>query len=165
MAWRWERRKENLPTIAVRFWANVSKTPKCWVWAGSCDAHGYGQLTVTTAPYRHTTRKAHRISWALHHDDPGDQFVLHACDNPPCVNPHHLRLGTQQDNADDTVRRGRTARGGLNGHAKLTAEMVGEAKKRCSAGESYASIAREFGVTGTTISRSVRGLRWGHLNS
>jgi hypothetical protein len=86
-----------------RFWSKVQKGPDCWTWAGSRSAKGYGRLNVGGA-----VCQAHRVSWELHRGAiPSDLFVLHRCDNPPCVNPDHLFLGTALDNSRDMVSKGR----------------------------------------------------------
>lgn len=74
----------------------------CWEWAGNRNQHGYGRLDTTYA---------HRLSWEFHHGPiPDGLVVMHACDNPPCVNPWHLRLGTQVENMRDMARKGRRKR-------------------------------------------------------
>ena len=101
--------------LARRFWAKVDKLGEfdCWLWTGRrAKRYGYGEL------YRgpgQTVGKAHRISWELHHG-PTDLKVLHTCDNPACVNPAHLFLGTQQDNLRDMRDKGRS--GGFESRRK-----------------------------------------------
>lgn len=81
------------------FWKHVDKTARCWLWLGSRNYKGYGL-------YR--SFKAHRVAWLLTFGDiPNGLCVCHACDNPPCVNPSHLWLGTHQANATDKMRKGR----------------------------------------------------------
>jgi hypothetical protein len=95
--------------IAIRFWEKVDKpggADACWLWTGTPDVNGYGKLWW----FDHTNKGkfAHRISWELHNGPiPDGLFVLHSCDNPPCVNPKHLFLGTQLDNMRDMVAKGR----------------------------------------------------------
>jgi len=90
--------------IEQRFWSYVQKGESCWLWTGSLNK-GYGQLA--------TTREggpilAHVLSYAIHFGPiPEGQFVLHKCDNPPCVRPDHFFLGTKQENTDDMVRKDR----------------------------------------------------------
>jgi DNA-directed RNA polymerase specialized sigma24 family protein len=82
---------------------------------------------------------------------PAGRLVLHSCDNPPCVNPEHLRAGTQRDNRRDAVIRRRTARGERNAAAKLTDAQFAAIPRRVAAGERQADIAREFGVSRQAI--------------
>mgnify|MGYP001618256634 CR=1 FL=1 len=87
-----------------RFWSKVDMNPHhCWEWLRSTDNHGYGQFSLNRRP-----RKAHIVSYMLTKGEiPKGQKVRHTCDNPPCVNPDHLILGTQYDNVRDMVTRGR----------------------------------------------------------
>lgn len=92
---------------AKRFWAGVDTTGDCWVWKGSKAGAGYGVLGID-----YKSVYAHRFSYELHFGPiPDNLCVLHKCDNPPCVNPDHLFLGTQLDNMDDRNRKGRTHKG------------------------------------------------------
>lgn len=92
--------------IQDRFWLHVDKSGDCWLWTGATDHNGYGKVDYRT-PLRRTLG-AHRISWMLRYGDiPNGLKVLHKCDNPKCVNPDHLFLGTHQDNMDDMVAKGR----------------------------------------------------------
>jgi hypothetical protein len=94
--------------LATRFWAKVAKTgpEDCWNWIGAKDNHGYGIIADTKR--RPAPLKAPRVSWELHFGAPATGLVVrHKCDNPGCVNPNHLEIGTQRDNARDTAKRGR----------------------------------------------------------
>ena len=101
-----ETRKRFYPTFREepwRFWAKVERRggDECWLWLGACDSAGYGRTTKAAIP-------AHRLAWELTFgEDPGDLFVCHHCDNPPCCNPAHLFLGTSGDNSRDSVAKGR----------------------------------------------------------
>lgn len=89
-----------------RFWSKVRKTLTCWIWEGSRNPAGYGHLRSSDR-----LEKAHRISWEIHFGSiPDGMAVLHRCDNPPCVAPFHLWLGTQKDNAADRQAKGRQNR-------------------------------------------------------
>ena len=86
-----------------RFWKNVDKTESCWVWTGSVRHFGHGHLNVSRRRIL-----AHRFSWELAHGPvPAGLNVCHRCDNPRCVHPEHLFLGTQGDNVRDMVAKGR----------------------------------------------------------
>jgi hypothetical protein len=89
-----------------RFWANVDKRgpDECWEWMASRKPTGYGQFMVSGK-----MKRVHRYSWELHTGapPPADMSLCHRCDNPPCVNPAHLFVGTQKDNIQDALRKGR----------------------------------------------------------
>jgi len=88
-----------------RFWAKVRKTKKCWLWTAATNEKGYGIFGV-----RKFTDKAPRISWRLTRGPiPEKLFVLHHCDNPLCVNPDHLFLGTNNDNVRDMFNKKRNS--------------------------------------------------------
>ena len=91
------------PSREERFWAKVEKTDWCWIWTGARSQFGYGNLTTNGKQ-----ENAHRVSWEIHFGPiPDGMRVLHACDNPPCVRPFHLFLGTQKDNNRDRETKGR----------------------------------------------------------
>jgi hypothetical protein len=107
-------------TLSERFWSKVKKTKTCWVWTGAKDKDGYGSICVDWNKTR-----AHRVSWKLHHPDSiltPDIFVLHKCDNPPCVRPDHLFLGDQIRNIKDKVSKNRQAVGDRSG-SRLHSEL------------------------------------------
>jgi hypothetical protein len=89
--------------VHVRFWRNVQKTPTCWLWTGAYQKPGYGKIGDGSH-----SKYAHRVSWELQAGAiPHGLQVLHRCDNPQCVRPDHLFLGTQADNVADMYAKGR----------------------------------------------------------
>lgn len=91
------------PAITARFWKRVHRTDTCWIWRGGKDRDGYGYMT-----YKYKRYTATRISYFLNtSQQPLTNIVCHSCDNPTCVNPSHLFLGTDQTNAQDRVAKGR----------------------------------------------------------
>lgn len=155
-----------------RFWKKVSKTSSCWLWVGA-QANGRGVLNMGKVSYasgrpRYDYRiKAHRFSWLIHNQPeqiPDGIFVCHSCDNPLCVNPDHLFLGTNRDNLLDASRKGRMNRGPKNGMAKLTEKQVKEIKEMYATGKhSQEEVAEVFGIGRTTVSLIVNGKRWSHV--
>lgn len=145
--------------LAVRFWEKVERRgpDECWPWTGSTFAArgGYGKLSD-----RRSVLYAHRVSYELAHGDPGAMCVLHRCDNPQCVNPAHLFLGTRTDNSADKVAKGRQRSGSLRGAANPMARLDESevASIRALAGTMSANaIGRRFGVSGTHVRRIQRG--------
>lgn len=94
--------------FAARFWQRVVKGEGCWLWTGNLSSTGYGRFYFYT-PGKLLNFYAHRVSWALAHGrTPGrGEVIRHSCDNPPCVNPAHLRAGSPADNIADMVARNR----------------------------------------------------------
>ena len=104
--------------LVLEFLGNVSPEPMsgCWLWTGKVSGYVgdvYGRMQVSG--FGHA---AHRLSWRLFVGDPVGKFVCHHCDNPCCVNPSHLWLGTARDNINDKVAKGRSWRGGALGRAE-----------------------------------------------
>jgi hypothetical protein len=88
-------------TIEERFWSKVVKTDSCWLWNGAKSAKGYGVFEV----YGHTER-AHRVSYRMAHGPvKSNMLICHKCNNPGCVNPNHLYMGTNGDNMRDRFRK------------------------------------------------------------
>ena len=118
---------------------------KCIEWTGHRDPGGYGKVYTDGRQVG-----AHRHIWEeCFGPIPEGECVLHKCDNPPCVNPSHLYLGTQRDNARDRERRGRGnhASGERNGGSKLTDAQCREMRKlREETGMSTQKLARKFGI-------------------
>jgi hypothetical protein len=110
-------------TLEELFWPKVDKSGDCWIWTAYRTKQGYGRLKVKTVHQK----LAHRLAWEFAKGPvPDGLFVLHRCDNPPCVNPDHLFLGTLIDNNLDRARKGRsgTTRACTRPNAKITNEII-----------------------------------------
>ena len=129
-------------------WPKVLKTDTCWLWLGWINIWGYGIL------WRKGKRVwLHRLAWERTKGPiPVGMKVLHHCDNPACVNPSHLFLGTDADNMHDKIKKNRQARGEGIGNAKLTVVKVREIKEAIARGLSQRTLARLYKVNHTTIS-------------
>jgi hypothetical protein len=141
-----------------RFWEKVDRSGQCWVWTSATDRAGYGLLGG-----RAPMRQAHRLSYLLAYGDPGDYHVCHTCDNPPCVRPEHLFLGDDAANLGDMATKGRSAWGGSNSRAKLTAPQVHQIRELLAAGVLQREIAQQFDVSRPTVSDIKRGRSWYQL--
>lgn len=151
-------RTDHLPPLErLMMFTDTSAGPKgCWEWQRGRDQCGYGTLNVRGL----NSNRTHRISYQLHFGPiPPGMEVLHKCDNPPCVNPAHLELGTHAENMRQMSERKRASRGVDNPRTKLTDEQVAEARAMRAAGHTSIGIARHFGVSQPYISRLTRGLR------
>ena len=130
----------------------------CWLWRGASDQAGYGQVTC-----RQKFFGAHRLAYlAAYGRLPRGAVIRHSCDNPSCVNPRHLKAGTQAENIRDRDARGRTARGERHGLAKLTAGDVLAIRAEYRPGAAPA-LADQYGVAPSTIWSIGEGRTWTHL--
>lgn len=140
-----------------RFWCKVelSGIDECWNWKAGCNSNGYGKFYIKNITYR-----AHRISWTLHYGSiPTTMNVLHACDNKKCVNPKHLFLGTQKENIQDAIKKGRFKAGQYQN--KLKPCDVATIRKEYKFGViGYKLLAKKYNVTRTTIRNIVLGITW-----
>lgn len=144
--------------IEQRFWSKVDKTAECWLWIAGKSKAGYGYFGTEKG-----IEKAHRVAYRFAYGDFDPSYwVLHRCDNPPCVRPDHLFLGDAKDNAVDRKDKGRQANfeGERNPNAKLNLLQVVEIRKRFEEGENQNSIAKEFPVKRSMIGNIVRNLNW-----
>ncbi len=155
-------------TLAERFWKFVTRgTPdECWEWQGNRRPNGYGRIT-SNAWEGFKPRKglgAHRVSWELHYGEiPDGMVICHKCDNPPCVNPNHLFLGTVSDNLQDALQKGLVPLGDDHHNAVLTVDKVVRIRQMIIEGRTHRSIGAEFGVDPTTVSQIRRGKTWAHV--
>jgi hypothetical protein len=143
-----------------RFMEKVAPEPinGCWIWAGSKTKDGYGMFFDGVK-----TARAHRVAYRLWHGPIRQGMsVLHKCDNPSCVNPTHLFLGTQKDNVDDMRQKNRATnvRGTQHGRAKLTEDQV---KAIRTDGRKQKEIAMAYGVSHGLVSLIKRRVIWAHI--
>lgn len=136
-----------------RFWSKVSvgEPDECWLWLNALSEQGYGQFRVGKNKVR-----AHRAAYEIANGSISDGLiVLHSCDNRACCNPHHLTLGTHQDNMDDKVRKGRATGGNKLKESDVIA-IRGDKRK-------HADLAKEYDVSYMTIVQ-IRSFRtWKHI--
>jgi hypothetical protein len=160
-------------SILDRFWKFVDrKNPDdCWIWSGGKNNKGYGRISN-----KEGSTLAHRVSFELFNSDiPNKLEVLHTCDNPPCVNPNHLYLGTHLENMMDMASKNRSARnnshgththpesickGERNGRSKLIKTQAENIRIQFSNGLSVKSLSINFNVSKRTISRIISGESW-----
>lgn len=136
----------------------------CIEFTGAQNPKGYGQFF-----YRGRMDKAHRIAYHLCISTiPNDLWVLHKCDNPPCVNPEHLFIGTAADNNDDMYQKGRhgfKAHIGIkHGRAKLTEDDVKNIRLLYEQGKSQQRIAEIYNMGQSQIGRIIRKEEWSHVD-
>jgi hypothetical protein len=131
----------------------------CVVWSGRLNQHGYGVQDVDGRSFY-----AHRLAWIAEHGAiPDGMVVMHKCDNPPCVNVTHLRLGTRTENSADMVAKGRSQKGEAHTQARLTEAQVREIRGMHAVGYTHEAIATKFGVTRSAVQHIVRYRRWKHV--
>lgn len=160
-------------SMIVRFNRFVQKTESCWEWTG-CTWKGYGQFMISRRCH-----KAHRVAWLIAHGQwpPVGMSVCHSCDNRACVNPKHLWLGTNADNAADRHAKGRDARvrGDANGSrkrperlmrgvdnpsSKINPDTVQKIRQEWRKGARQIDLAGRYGLHQTTVSAICRRTIW-----
>jgi len=152
----------------ARLKAKVEIDPRtaCWNWTASLRPTGYGQMR-----YLGTTELAHRISWMLFRgpipkakNRYGTMNVLHHCDNPKCVNPQHLYIGDQSDNANDAVARDRWGKRGCKGEAHGRSKLTEKDVRAIRASEQSANqLADRYRVSKSAIQHVLRRRSWSHI--
>lgn len=164
------------PTADERFWSKVQKTDGCWLWTATRKPGWYGKFR-----FNGKQENAHRVAYILTYGTiPDGLWVLHRCDNPLCVRPDHLYLGTHQDNVRDRQERGRAACGDNNGSrmhperilsgeqcswAKLTAAEVAAIRQEYALGNTtYHKLAAKYGVGKSQIGNILQGKVWKDAN-
>ena len=147
-----------------RFWSKVERNhpDACWWWMASKNQTGYGLFSFAGKP-----KLAHRVAWELQNDAtiPDGLLACHTCDQPACVNPRHIYIGTHQDNANDVTERDRRnhRRGEDNGVSKLTNRDVLEIVARFNKGESGRVIAADYDIGSSVVHNVMKGKTWSHL--
>lgn len=166
------------PEQEARFWNFVEKGEGCWIWKGNKQHTGYGQFGVSWG----VTRQAHRVAYALGVGSPDGKLVCHRCDNPVCVNPEHLFLGTYDENMHDAAVKGRMASGERHGtktkpaahklrvwttgygrrfHGKkLDLRQVAELRNAFENGASKRSLAKRYSIDPKTVREILNRKYW-----
>lgn len=146
--------------LVDRFVLKTKKaTGQCIEWQAGKDKDGYGKIRIGGKGT--PTRRANRVAYELFCGPiPDGMRVLHKCDNPMCVKPGHLFLGTSQHNSADMKDKGRQAKGSRNGSAKLSEEDVTVIRLRHAEGDTQAEIAADFKIRQTQVSNIVRRQCW-----
>lgn len=158
-----------MPRIQRPFWSLAQVGDGCWLWQACKNNDGYG-----TYRWQGKDQKAHRVAWSMVNGAiPEGKVVCHRCDNPSCVRPDHLFIGSVAENNADRARKGRSKgtfrsdqshparlRSGQNHWcSKLSDEQVQRIRLRRAAGETVTALASAFNVNHGTISRIARG-KW-----
>lgn len=149
------------------FWEKVKigKPEECWLWQGATCGTG---LRYGNVYFGGKLVKARRVAYEIEIGKiPNGLLVCHKCDNPLCINPTHLFIGTCQDNVDDKVRKGRQGHGvslgEAHGRAIITASQAMEVRRLSKLGMGHREISSRTGVSKSNVSSIVRGRTWGHV--
>jgi hypothetical protein len=153
--------------IEERFWRYVDKRAEgCWPWTGNGTPKGYGQIGAGGKGGK--TVFAHRLSYEIHNGPiPAGLVVMHSCDNPGCVNPAHLRAGTQSENIKEAFQKLRKSgqpphkQGEEHGAATITEQIVREI--RSESGKTIRQIAKERGLSESLVARVRHRKTWRHV--
>lgn len=152
-----------------RFWRMLSKDGpecadigRCWIWTACKTKAGYGQIAIAGKRIY-----AHRFAYeTLVGQIPEGVEVMHRCDNPSCVNPVHLTLGTHKENGEDMVGKGRQDKGEDRWSHKLTEKDVAQMRslyRKGVKGRGYICLSRMFGVSMSTAREAITGATWRHV--
>jgi hypothetical protein len=138
-----------------RFWDKIDKTDYCWNWKKKPNKNGYGFFKFGGS----NNVEAHRVSWLVNFGIiPEGMYICHKCDNPMCVRPTHLFLGTPADNSNDMIKKGRQPR--IIGHRKINYEVADQIRKDQLSGMTNKELRERYGLAKSTISYIVNGKTW-----
>jgi hypothetical protein len=157
-----QKSRENISKMSQeRFFQKIKKTEACWIWTGRKNWKGYGEVKCNNKSY-----KSHRLSWIIHFGCiPEKMCILHKCDNPCCVNPNHLFLGTHQDNMIDMFQKGR---GNRAFGTRVTPSKLNEEKVRSLRNDFYSGMKRDDILMKYSISKRAmylvaKRITWKHV--
>lgn len=148
-------------SIEDRFWQKVDKKDDngCWNWVGAINGNGYGCFGINKKLIG-----SHRFSYQIHFGEiPDGMLICHHCDNPLCINPKHLFLGTSKDNSQDAVMKGRTNHSENHPKAKLSNNDVILIRKMYTQGVPRIELSALFGVMRPEIYKLLNGQIWIHV--
>ena len=153
-------RQDDPKRISKRFWEKVDKDSECWNWQGCKLPKGYGQFS-----YKLKTEQSHRVSWMIHFGDiPDGMHVLHHCDNPGCVRPDHLFIGTNADNKQDMMNKNRQAKGSRLPHTILSENDITEIRELYKTNKyTQKQLGEMFSVDQSNICRIINRSYWKHI--
>lgn len=145
------------------FWnkVDIGEINDCWNWKASCNKQGYGHVS-----FGGKHMQSHRVAWELTNGSiESGMFLCHKCDNPKCVNPNHMFIGTPKDNMQDMITKGRkinaAPKGEKHGMHKLTLNQVNDIRLiYASKKANQVQLAKQYGVSQRMISLIVRGENW-----
>lgn len=155
-----------LPEVVSRFWGKVYKTKDCWLWQGYCSKLGYGYFSIKQSVFL-----AHRIAWEIASGNaPGNLCVCHHCDNPQCVRPDHLFLGTRSDNTQDGMSKNRIkpAKNLTHFHGELHHNAKIKEADAIAIKESllpYNELSKIYSLSVSHIRKIKNGQKWSYLST
>ena len=150
------------PSAEERFWKFVNKETgsDCWFWTGYKSNTFYGSMKINKQNIR-----AHRFSYELHYGKiPEGLVVMHSCDQPSCVNPYHLSVGTHADNTRDKINKNRQPRGSSIFNSLITEEEVIQIKNDLNKGMKQIEISKKYQIAYHIICDIKTGRSWKHVN-
>jgi len=152
--------EEKVSRLKKHYEKLVIRKEGCWDWKGKSEK-GYPKMSCRK---KLGANLGHRASWIIHYGKiPEDQCVLHKCDNKICTNPQHLFIGTNEDNVNDMLKKGRNPIGSKVGTSKLVEKDVIEIKKLLHLGKTSVEIAKDFNVTYQAIQLIKKNINWKHI--